>query len=150
MKCKPHTNYLTLFYVLISAGGALGGVFVAIVAPYTFHGYWEYHIGLVACCAATLIAWCSQRVWRRPPSAAFWIWAIIVATNVTLVGSFVYRPLEDVIDAKDETILFGIYAVIQFIGLIVTGVFERRWMALIAPWAVVSALQCACRMGYGT
>ena len=150
VSCKPHAKYLTLFYVLISAGGALGGVFVAIVAPYTFHGYWEYHIGLVACCAVTLIAWCSQRVWQRLPSAAFWIWAMIVATNVTLVAYFVYQPLEGVIDAKDATILFGIYAVIQFIGLIVTGAVERRWMGLIATWAVVSSLLCGWMMGYGT
>jgi hypothetical protein len=150
VSCKPHAKYLTLFYVLISAGGALGGVFVAIVAPYTFHGYWEYHISLVACCAVTLIAWCSLRVWQRPPSAAFWIWAMIVAANVTLVAYFFYQPLEDVIDAKDETILFGVYGVIQFIGLIVTGAVERRWMGLIATWAVVSSLLCAWMIGYGT
>ncbi len=150
VSCKPHAKYLTLFYVLISAGGALGGFFVAIVAPYTFHGYWEYHIGLVACCVVTLVAWCSQRVWQRPPSAAFWIWAMIVAANVILVAYFVYQPLEDVIDAKDETILFGVYGAIQFIGLIVTGVLERRWMGLIATWAVVSTLLCAWMMGYET
>ena len=149
VSCKPHAKYLTLFYVLISAGGALGGVFVAIVAPYTFHGYWEYHIGLVACCAVTLIAWCSQRIWQKPPSAAFWIWAIIVAANVTLVGYFVYQPLENVIDAKDETIVFGVYGLIHFIGLIVTGVLEDRWKWLIAVWSVLSVVLCAGFVGYG-
>ncbi len=150
VSCKPNAKYLTLFYVLISAGGALGGIFVAIVAPYTFHGYWEYHIGLVACCAVTLTAWCSQRIWQRPLSAAFWIWAIIVAANGSLLAYFVYLPLEAVIDARDETILFGAYGLIQFIGLIVTGAVSRRWMGLAATWAVVSSLLCAWMIGYGT
>ena len=150
VSCKPHAQYLTLFYVLISAGGALGGVFVAIVAPYTFHGYWEYHIGLVACCAVTLIAWCAQRIWLNTPSAAFWIWAVITAVNVALGAWFLYLPLEDTIDATDETIVFGVFGLIQFIGLIVTGALERRWNWLIAVWSVLSAVLCAWFIGYGT
>ena len=150
VSCKPNSRYLTLFYVLISAGGALGGVFVAIVAPYTFHGYWEYHLGLVACCAITLIAWCAQRIWLRTPSAAFWIWAAITAANVALMSWFVYSPLDDVIDATDETIAFGVYGLIQFVGLVVTGALERRWNWLIAVWSVLSAVLCAWFIGYGT
>ena len=150
VSCKPHARYLTLFYVLISAGGALGGVFVAIVAPYTFHGYWEYHIGLVACCVVTLIAWCAKRIWLGTPSAAFWIWALITAGNVALVAYYVYAPLEDVIDATDETIVFGVYGLMQFVGLIMTGALERRWKGLIALWSVLSAVLCAWFVGYGT
>ena len=150
VSCKPHARYLTLFYVLISAGGALGGVFVAIVAPYTFHGYWEYHLGLVACCVVTLIAWCAQRIWLRIPSAAFWIWAMIVIVNVSLVAWFVYSPLEDNIEATDETIVFGVYGLIQFIGLILTGALEQRWKWLIAVWSVLSAVLCAWFIGFGT
>ena len=150
VSCKPHTRYLTLFYVLISAGGALGGVFVAIVAPYTFQGYWEYHVGLVACCAVTLIAWCRQRVWLRTQSAAFWIWATIVTTNVSFLVWFLYSRPKDAIDATDETIVFGVFGLIQFIGLIVTGALERRWKGLIALWSVLSAVLCAWFIGYGT
>ena len=45
---KPAPQYATLFYLMVSAGGALGGVLVAIVAPLVLTGYWEYPIGLVA------------------------------------------------------------------------------------------------------
>ncbi len=150
VRCKPHSRYLTLFYVLISAGGALGGVLVAIVAPYMFHGYWEYHLGLVACCVVTLIAWCVQRIWLRTPSAAFWIWATIVTANVSLLAWFLYSRPKDAIDATDETIVFGVFGLVQFIGLIVTGALERRWNLLIAVWCVLSAVLCAWFMGYGT
>lgn len=43
---KPHPRYLTSFYLLMSAGGALGGAFVSLVAPVVFVGFWELHISL--------------------------------------------------------------------------------------------------------
>lgn len=39
---KPRPEYLTGFYVLVSAGGAFGGVLVAVAAPLLFRGPWEY------------------------------------------------------------------------------------------------------------
>jgi hypothetical protein len=46
---KPATQYLTLFYLMVSVGGAVGGIFVAIIAPRVFNSYLELPIGLVAC-----------------------------------------------------------------------------------------------------
>ena len=43
---KPPPRYLTSFYLTIAAGGALGGIFVALVAPHIFKGFWEYQMGL--------------------------------------------------------------------------------------------------------
>ena len=47
-RLKPAPRYLTEFYLYISAGGALGGVFVAIVAPLIFSNYLEWPIGVAA------------------------------------------------------------------------------------------------------
>ncbi len=44
---KPQPRYLTLFYLMCSAGGALGGIFVALVCPSLFAGYFELNFGLV-------------------------------------------------------------------------------------------------------
>lgn len=38
---RPEPAHLTSFYLAISAGGALGGAFVALVAPRLFPGLWE-------------------------------------------------------------------------------------------------------------
>ena len=38
-RSKPDPRYLTSFYVLVAAGGALGGVFVALAAPRIFTQY---------------------------------------------------------------------------------------------------------------
>ena len=47
-RCKPEAGRLTQFYLSISVGGALGGLFVTVVCPLVFTGYVEYHLGLVA------------------------------------------------------------------------------------------------------
>ena len=44
---KPAPRHLTEFYLLIAAGGALGGLFVAVVAPLLFSTYFEWQIAVV-------------------------------------------------------------------------------------------------------
>lgn len=44
---RPVPKYLTEFYLLISIGGVLGGVFNAIIAPLVFNTVTEYMLGLV-------------------------------------------------------------------------------------------------------
>lgn len=39
---RPDATHLTLFYLVISVGGALGGVLNGVVAPLLFDGVWEY------------------------------------------------------------------------------------------------------------
>jgi hypothetical protein len=55
-RLKPEPRRLTSYYLAIAAGGALGGAFVAVVAPRIFTQYLELHLGLWACCAAVLVA----------------------------------------------------------------------------------------------
>ncbi len=43
---KPHPQHLTAFYLMISVGGALGGLFVALVAPAIFNNYYETHLSV--------------------------------------------------------------------------------------------------------
>jgi len=40
-RLKPSPRRLTLFYMLCSAGGALGGVLVAVICPWLFSSYFE-------------------------------------------------------------------------------------------------------------
>jgi hypothetical protein len=46
-RARPAPRYLTAFYLMISLGGALGGVFVALVCPSIFSTYAESEICLV-------------------------------------------------------------------------------------------------------
>ena len=47
-RLRPAPARLTAFYLAISAGGALGGLLVAVVAPLVLTGYYELGAGLVA------------------------------------------------------------------------------------------------------
>jgi hypothetical protein len=49
-KDRPPAGYLTEFYLLLSLGGALGGIFNAIVAPLIFTAVAEFPIALVLSC----------------------------------------------------------------------------------------------------
>jgi hypothetical protein len=58
---RPATRHLTLFYLMVALGGALGGFFVAIVAPRIFDAYLELPLGLVVCAFLAVIL---TRKWR--------------------------------------------------------------------------------------
>jgi hypothetical protein len=45
-RLRPEPGRLTAFYLMVAAGGALGGVFVAVIAPIVFTDYFELHWGL--------------------------------------------------------------------------------------------------------
>jgi len=55
-RLKPEPRRLTGYYLLLSAGGALGTAFVTFLAPALFAGYWEYHVALAACWGLALVA----------------------------------------------------------------------------------------------
>lgn len=48
-RLKPDPAHLTLFYVMLSLGGALGAAFVALVAPRIFSGFYELAVALGGC-----------------------------------------------------------------------------------------------------
>ncbi len=57
VRLRPHPRQLTAFYLCLSAGGALGGLFCALLAPALFSGYFELHTALVATALLALLAW---------------------------------------------------------------------------------------------
>ncbi len=59
---RPPAVHLTEFYLWISVGGALGGVFNALIAPLVFHSVAEYPLMIVGTC---LVGW---RVTGRTPA----------------------------------------------------------------------------------
>ena len=46
-RSRPPITRLTMFYLLMSVGGALGGIFNALIAPVVFNGLVEYQFVLV-------------------------------------------------------------------------------------------------------
>jgi hypothetical protein len=61
-RSRPAPRLLTTFYLCVSGGGALGGLFVGIVAPRIFQDYHEFPI---AAALLTVALWGAH--WTRPP-----------------------------------------------------------------------------------
>jgi len=56
-RSRPSARYLTHFYLAIAGGGAIGGVFVALIAPHIFSDFNEYPAGLAAACLLGFLGW---------------------------------------------------------------------------------------------
>jgi hypothetical protein len=70
---RPDSRHLTSFYLMLSIGGALGGIFVNLIAPAIFPDFWEYNLGLIFCAVIiVIVAYRSQggilRLMRIPLS----------------------------------------------------------------------------------
>jgi hypothetical protein len=70
VRSKPGARHLTLFYLMIAAGGVLGGLFVALVCPRIFNGLIEVYISLVGGGVLALVIllrvwWRRERCWSR-------------------------------------------------------------------------------------
>jgi hypothetical protein len=56
VRLKPSARYLTSFYLMIAAGGAIGGAFVALVAPLIFPAFWEFQLAGWGCGVLLVVA----------------------------------------------------------------------------------------------
>lgn len=77
VRLKPHPRFLTGFYLMLSVGGAIGGLFVGLVAPYLFISHFEFPIEIMA--AALLFLWL---VVQDPKSRYFEAWSSPGVTTV--------------------------------------------------------------------
>jgi hypothetical protein len=76
-RLRPAPRYLTTFYLMISVGGALGALLIAIVAPLVLKGYYELGFTLIAC--ALLVAWSAMAIQK---------WAAVIAFAVVCTTSW--------------------------------------------------------------
>lgn len=82
---RPAARHLTGYYLMISLGGVLGGLLVAVVAPLLLSGYFELGFGLAACAMLVLV--------RRSAADR---WAKLVFVPVLAFAFFcIYRQWED-------------------------------------------------------
>jgi SAM-dependent methyltransferase len=90
-RLKPHPSRLTSFYVMIALGGALGGVFVALIAPRVFSGFFELPLGLAACAFVVLAVMRGDPesdlggAWKRPAPLVAAILACVLAGYVAFL-----------------------------------------------------------------
>src|SRR6201987_5251012 len=79
-RTRPTAKYLTGFYVALSVGGMLGGLFAGLIAPFTFSWIAEYPI-LLACAAL-----CRPASNERLPGWSRWYWLFLAVLAVALIA----------------------------------------------------------------
>ena len=88
---RPGPRHLTLFYLMVSLGGVLGGALVGIVAPATLPAYLELEIALVVIAAIALFT----NLERPMPVVAMFV-AVAAFTSAAL-GYRVYTFTENAV-----------------------------------------------------
>ena len=90
-RLKPDPKHLTSFYLMVAVGGALGGLFVAVIAPHLFDTYSELPLALIACPAlVTAVLWIAPGHWPR-------VWLLLTARiamivfTAALAGYIIYQ-----------------------------------------------------------
>lgn len=80
-RTRPAAQYLTGFYVALSFGGMLGGLFAGLIAPFTFSWVAEYPILLA-------LASLARPVRKRERLAAWslWYWPLLALITVALLA----------------------------------------------------------------
>lgn len=99
VRLKPSVCRLTSFYLAVSAGGALGGLFVAIIAPHMFRFFTEFQLSLAA--VLVLILSClfrDERSWIYRGN--YWLPAgiIVGAVVAAYFASEWFSPLETLLE----------------------------------------------------
>ena len=79
-RTRPASRYLTGFYVALSFGGMVGGLFAGLIAPFTFSWIAEYPI-LIA-----LAALCRPPRNEAMPRWSRWYWPVLAVLAVVLVA----------------------------------------------------------------
>ena len=90
-RLKPPPQFLTSFYLMMSLGGALGGVFVALIAPHVFSDYWEFPLAIGACALVALFV-----LYREPRRGWWYDWQWLTAAVLTaLLLGFLANDVRD-------------------------------------------------------
>lgn len=121
---RPATRYLTSFYLMTSAGGALGGITIALVCPAVFATYLELNLMLcvayvVAMCVLAAVMVAVTAAVMSPPSgrraigiAKLAAWSIVAVVGVG-GGVLVGRAQFEAFDTNDIATARSFYGVLH-------------------------------------
>jgi len=105
---RPDAQHLTSFYLMVSIGGALGGIFVSLIAPVIFNGYWEFMVALAMALALWFTVLRAGRVknhsaWARFMLTVFLLITVLFSLAGNLTGTlYAERNFYGVIRVREE------------------------------------------------
>ena len=110
-RSTPHPRYLTAFYLQLAFGGALGGLFVGVLAPHVFNDLYELPISLTALAALAFAALYRDRrsILHRRFALAAQAGTAMLVTAIAGTLAWDYGALSD----KNVTAVRNFYAVLK-------------------------------------
>jgi hypothetical protein len=110
-RMRPHPAHLASFYLMVSIGGALGGVVINFVVPYVFKGLWELPLGLTLCWLLFLIV----TLVSRTHYSNRWVFIaneVVIVSVVVIAGVQTYQQISSDL-VKDLSIQRNFYGVLH-------------------------------------
>lgn len=83
-RLKPPAEGLTGYYLTLSAGGAVGGLFVALVAPLVFRTYFEFPLSMIVVGVLAMVVLYMDRSSRLHGGRPNWAWVFVIAVWMLL------------------------------------------------------------------
>lgn len=113
-RIKPDSSQLTQYYMLLSAGGAIGGIIVAIICPVLLSTHIEVPVALALVSALTAIVFFACRGWKE----THYDWSSAYRLRFAAFGLMVAPLLAIALAGKDEVIasernFFGVLQVLS-------------------------------------
>jgi len=146
-RLKPAPRRLTEFYLLMSAGGALGGLFVSLGAPRFFLSFAEWPISLIAVFTLAFVV-LLRGVWRVKSA---WEWVVMAVIMLVLgvegwwlnkQGVLTEVKLKEMQGSLETQVAMPMWILWSTIAVIVVCVLilAARWLRRGLRAALVSAL----------
>lgn len=122
---RPDPAQLTLFYLVMSAGGVLGGIFAGLVAPMVFDWTWEHPLLVLAAAALlpnrVLVPWAKRLGLEGSRRRQVALVIILVAIGLAaLLNGYVIE--------QDQALIVALMIGLAICGLLV---FDMRWAFLL-------------------
>ena len=125
-----NSGQLTIFYIFLSLGGVLGGLFNVFVAPHIFSDVSEYPIFILL----SLLIWVNKKpVWKRNSTNIAFVLSILLSLVVVILATHYLNFSQAVIPAT---------VVLLYLCLLAAFICEKRpAMAISAVAAVTIAVK---------
>lgn len=141
-RLRPDPRQLTGFYLMIAAGGALGGLLVAVVAPLVFTDYHELHWGLAGCGLLFLVV-CAREI--TGDNLRAWRWMALLLTLAVFVAldrALAWQTRDQAMLNPGQLLavrvgMWGALAVISMAGL------ARGWFRPFRAWRLLACIWLA-------
>ena len=113
-RLRPAPVDLTQFYLMIAAGGALGGGFVAVGAPVLFDGFFELYAGLLLLAGLLVVIHAREKLSFRRSGRPVALWPFTLGAGLllaVLVGVLVWAEHYRVIERHRD--FYGVCRILE-------------------------------------